>query len=241
MVLIFSFIFLLSGCGDHSGVLVFETNGENYVRQGFKDKTGWFIQFDHLFVNISQPTAYFGHALKAQLAGDYLVDLTKASAAKPNIEVGRLSTRPGNYQSLKFTIKRIVSGKYAGYSVIMIGHATRAGERVPFKILLDAQIEFDGPDGYVGDRVKGIVKKDQIERVEMTFHFDHIFGDQSASLKNHVNTGAVGFDFFHQFKKAGEVDVRQQDLVGSKGYEDLLRSLDYLGHLGEGHCLAKNL
>ncbi|WP_019504634.1 hypothetical protein [Pleurocapsa sp. PCC 7319] len=40
------------------GTLTLVANGEDFVRQGFVSKDGWQINFDHLYVNISEATAY---------------------------------------------------------------------------------------------------------------------------------------------------------------------------------------
>jgi len=70
----------------------------------------------------------------------------------------------------------------------------------------------------------------------MTFHFDHVFGDNEADAEDHINTGSVGFDFFYAFAEDGVVDVHQADLQGAEGYSTLVQALWTLGHLGEGHC-----
>jgi hypothetical protein len=95
---------------------------------------------------------------------------------------------------------------------------------------------FDGPEGYVGEELKGLLQPGSTTEVEMTFHFDHIFGDIEADKDDHINTRSVGFDFFYPFAQDGVVDVRQEDLQDAEGYRTLVEALWTLGHLGEGHC-----
>jgi hypothetical protein len=61
-----------------------------------------------------------------------------------------------------------------------------------------------------------------------------------ASKDDHVNTGSVGFDFFHRFIEGDTVDVSQSEMKNSEGYSTLVEALWTLGHLGEGHCAVSN-
>ena len=40
------------------GTLVFEANGEDFAQDGFTSKDKWEISFDHVYVSISNPTAF---------------------------------------------------------------------------------------------------------------------------------------------------------------------------------------
>jgi len=220
-----------------TGKIVFYANGEDFVREGFLEKKGWKITFDHLYVNIANPVAYNSKGLKAELEGTYLVDLAEGDSKAKPIVVGTLDgLKEGNYQSLKFGLKRAEKGDYKGYSIVMIGKAEKGNDVRDFTIKLDEEIVFDGKEGYVGDEVKGMLLKGKETSVEMTFHFDHVFGDRSAPANDHVNSGSVGFDYFNAFAKNGKIDVAQKDLVKTKGYKILLGAIATLGHLGEGHC-----
>ncbi len=229
---------LLATCSSSRGTLVFTANGEDFVRQGFVDKQGWSISFDHVFVNLSQITAYNKPQLKASLPGTHWIDLAEGGADAPPRTVGKAKTAPGNYQSLKFRLSRAAGGDYPGSTIVMIGTAKRDGKTVPFTIKLDEEITFDGKEGYVGDERKGVVNQGASASVEMTFHFDHIFGDNDAPADDHINTGSVGFDFFNRRQKDGRVTVSQKELRGAPGYQTLVKAIWTLGHLGEGHCEA---
>ncbi|MGB3613727.1 MAG: hypothetical protein WBA10_08035, partial [Elainellaceae cyanobacterium] len=41
-----------------AGTLEFRANGEDFVRQGFVSKDGWQMDFDHLYVTLSELKAY---------------------------------------------------------------------------------------------------------------------------------------------------------------------------------------
>ena len=241
-------VLCLFGCGkkeqaaslSRAGTMLFVANGEDFVRKGFVDKQGWKIAFDNLYVTIVDPVAY-GKPGEAVLKGSFWVDLAKGDKDADPISVGKTeNVKAGNYQSLKFKIRKATSGEYKGYSIVMIGTAEKEGTKVPFVIKLDEEMDYDGKEGYVGDEIKGMVPAGGTAEVEMTFHFDHIFGDNEAPADDHINTGSVGFDFFNQFVKNGKVAIAQSDMTKSKGYDVLLKAIWTLGHLGEGHCECIN-
>ena len=222
------------------GSIAFTANGEDFVRQGFVDKQGWSISFDHLYISIVDPMAYTPDGTEqVVLSGSHWVDLATGNEDAQPILLGTVDgAKAANYQSLRFALKRVASGPYAGSTIVMIGKAEREGTRVPFTIGFDEEMEFDGREGYVGDEIKGLLSAGGETDVEMTFHFDHVFGDIEAAAGDHINTGSVGFDFFHRFAEDGTVDVSQQQLRGAEGYHTLVEALWTLGHLGEGHCEA---
>jgi len=221
-----------------AGSIVFTANGEDFVRRGFVDKQGWSILFDKLFVNIVDPTAYVPDGdEQVLLEGAHWVDLAEGDAEAEPVVLGTLGeVPPANYQSLRFALMRTAAGRYPGSSIVMIGSAEREGVKVPFTIRLDEEMVFDGREGYVGEELKGLLQPGSTTEVEMTFHFDHVFGDKQADAEDHINSGSVGFDFFYAFAEQGVVDVCQADLRGAAGYRTLVHALWTLGHLGEGHC-----
>jgi hypothetical protein len=220
------------------GSLVFTANGEDFVRHGFVDKTGWAISFESLYINIAMPTAYIpGDERQVVLEGEHWVDLAAGGKEAQPIVLGWVEgVSPANYQALRFALKRVSDGPYTGASIVMIGSAEREGRRVPFTIRLDEEMLFDGRDGYVGEELKGLLQPGSSTQVEMTFHFDHLFGDMRAEKDDHINQASVGFEFFYAFAKGGVVDVSQAQLKGAEGYRTLVQALWTLGHLGEGHC-----
>jgi hypothetical protein len=218
--------------------MVFTANGEDFVRQGFVGKQGWSIAFDHLYVNIVEPVAYVPNGdREVVLDGAHWVDLAEGGPDAEPIAIGTVQDVPAaNYQSLRFALERAARGPYAGSSIVMIGSAQRDGVTVPFNIRLDEEMVFDGREGYVGEELKGLLQPGSTTEVEMTFHFDHVFGDREAGEADHINTGSVGFDFFYAFAVDGAVDIDQSEMTEAEGYRKLVHSLWSLGHLGEGHC-----
>lgn len=226
---------------EDQGTLVFTANGEDFVRHGFLDKQGWRISFDKLFVNLVDPTAY-GKPGEVILKGSFWVDLAEGDEHASPIVIGKIdNTNAGNYQSLKFKIERAASGEYKGHSIVMVGNAEKNGRKVPFIIRLDEEMDCDGKEGYVGDEVKGLLQAGAATDVEMTFHFDHVFGDREAPVNDHINTESVGFDFFNQFARDGSVEITQAEMAQAEGYDMLVKSIRTLGHLGEGHCDCTSL
>ncbi len=225
-----------------NGTIIFTANGEDFVREGFTSKDGWAISFDKVYVNIVNPTAYNKDGLKSILQGTYFVDLAAGDAKAEPVVVGQTEkVIHGNYQSLKFGIKKAVSGEYKDSSIVMTGTAKKAGKSVNFTIKLDEEMDFDGKEGFVGDEVKGVLAENGKTSVEMTFHFDHIFGDKEAAADDHINTGSVGFDFFNTHSKDGKQEVTQEMLKKSADYGKLIKAIATLGHLGEGHCEVSNM
>lgn len=240
--LVLSFLSCEKKKPEDTSTLIFKANGEDFVRQGFIDKQGWYISFKNLFVNVVDSTAYVpGADDSVSLPGSYWVDLAAGEKNADPITVGKIDDVPSdNYQSLRFSLRQNASGEFAGYSVVMIGQAERRGEIVDFIIKLEEELDFDGKEGYVGEEIKGFLKPGDTTDVEMTFHFDHIFGDIEADQDDHINTGSVGFDFFRQFARNGRVNVSQSEFVDADGYSTLVKAIWTLGHLGEGHCEVAN-
>jgi len=237
-----AFLTSCSKAPEGNGTIIFTANGEDFVREGFTSKDGWKISFDKLYVNIVDPTAYNSDGLKSTLKGAFLVDLAEGDAKAEPIAVGKTEkVLQGNYQSLKFGIKRASSGEFKGYSIIMIGTAKKAGKTVNFTIKSDEEMDFDGKEGFVGDEVKGVLAEKGKTTVEMTFHFDHIFGDIEAPANDHINTGSVGFDCFNAYAKDGKIDLSQEQYKQSPSYATFIKALATLGHLGEGHCAVSNM
>ncbi len=235
------------GKGDKSyGTMVFKANGEDFVRKGFTEKHGWHIEFDSLLVNISDPTAYIpdSQGMSITLQGNHKVDLAQGDEEAEPVTVGSMdSVPPGNWQGLKFGLRRMESGPYKGYSIVMRGTASMEGDTLPFVIRINEEMDFNGKEGYVGDEVKGVLKGNDTSDVEMTFHFDHIFGDESAPEDDHINTGSVGFEYFLKYKQGDTLDIIQEKLAEDpdEDYKRFIKGLTTLGHLGEGHCEVSNV
>lgn len=267
MTLVLSMV-LLSGCGTSdpasqntatetgkSGVVQFKANGEDFVRQGFTSKDGWNISFEHVYINLANITGYQSEPAyeaeqgdnlqakeKAVLTGTYTVDLAEGDGNAEPILVGELKdAAAGQYNAISWDMIKAEEGPAQGYSLVIIGQAEKDGKKLDFNICNDKQYKFIGGE-YVGDGRKGILSANGTTVLEMTFHFDHIFGDGGSLLTDELNVGALGFEPFAALAKDGVINVvsLQNDLKADD-YNKLLEILPTLGHVGEGHCYHQDL
>jgi len=84
-----------------------------------------------------------------------------------------------------------------------------------------------------------MLQKDGTADMEMTFHFDHIFGDAETPMDDGLNVSALGFEPFASVAEGGALDVDMAGLqakLSAGDYQMLVDILPTLGHVGEGHC-----
>ena len=224
-----------AGGGGTVGTLQFHANGEDFVRQGFVSKDGWSINFDHVYITLADVTAYQTEPpydphsgadvkanVKVSLPKTYTVDLAKGGEDAPPILVGEVTNAAvGHYNAISWKMVKASSAPANGYSLVMIGTAEKAGQSVDFTINVEEECEYSCGE-FVGDERKGIVQQGGVADIEMTFHFDHIFGDAETPLDDGLNLGALGFEPFADTAEGGKVDLDMAEL--------------HLGHVGEGHC-----
>jgi hypothetical protein len=245
---------LLAGCGgQETGTLQFQANGEDFVRQGFVSKDGWAISFDHVFVNLTDISGYqtdppydphTGGEVDAQVTADldgtHTVDLAEGGADAPPILVGQVAGVPaGHYNANAWKMVKATEGPASGYSLVLVGKAEKNGQTVDF--VIDVENEYVYTCGeYVGDERKGILARDGTADLEMTFHFDHIFGDAETAMDDELNLSAPGFEPFARVvggSGALEIDMSGlQESLSPADYQMLVDILPTLGHVGEGHC-----
>ncbi len=245
---------VLAGCGGAAerGTLQFVANGEDFVRQGFVSKDGWAITFDHVYVALADVTAYqsdpaydphSGGDVQAQatvgLDGEHTVDLAEGGEDAPPIPVGEVSDAPaGHYNAVHWAMPLASSGPASGYALVVVGTAEKDGQTVDFTVKIDEEYAYTCGE-YVGDERKGILQPDDTAEMEMTFHFDHIFGDAETPMDDDLNLGAPGFEPFAGAAEGGALDVSLTDLqatLSAEDYQMLVDILPTLGHVGEGHC-----
>jgi hypothetical protein len=173
------------------------------------------------------------------LEGEYLVDLAEGGEDAPPLLVGQVDTAPvGHYNAISWEMVQAAEGPAEGYTLVLIGKAEKEGQGVPFTIRIDKEYEYTCGD-YVGDERKGFLEADGMTGLEMTFHFDHIFGDAEAPMDDDLNQLAVGFDPFAALAQGGTLDVNMAQLeaqLSAQAYQMLEEILPTLGHVGEGHC-----
>jgi hypothetical protein len=245
---------LLAGCGaQETGTLQFQANGEDFVRQGFVSKDGWAITFDHVFVNLTDVAGYqtdppydphSGGEVEAEvtaaLEGTHTVDLAEGGEDAPPILVGQVADMPaGHYNANAWKMVNATEGPASGYSLVLVGTAEKDGQAVDFIIEVEHEYVYTCGE-YVGDERKGILDGDGTADLEMTFHFDHIFGDAETPMDDDLNLSAPGFEPFAGV--VGGAGALRTDMSGLQGslspadYQMLVDILPTLGHAGEGHC-----
>lgn len=248
----FSFILILLvlSClsfGFAQGQLGFEANGEDFVRQGFVSKDGWQIDFEHAFVNLSNIRAYQtnppfeakGELTNASqmigLSGTYFVDLAEGDADASPILVASVDAPEGFYNALSWQMKPDMQNP----SLRLEGSASKDGETVDFIIVSSQAFHYDCGT-FIGEQRKGIVTSTAEAVTEMTFHFDHIFGDIDLDPADSLNQGALGFEPFAALAQEGMLDLQNEQLALQLSEEDYAKLsteiFPNLGHVGEGHC-----
>ncbi len=244
-----------------SGTLEFYANGEEFIRDGFVTMDGWQVAFDHFYVNyvgltgiqvaeaqaeLSFPAKHAGHPhndipeSSAHMAatGAFWMDL---AAGDDRALITSVADAPaGNYNYANFEVIHTTEGDYAGHSIVMIGSASKDTQTLPFTIRLDEQMVFSACHQEVDDEYAGVVSDGGTGTVEITFHSDHIFGDESTlGEEGSVNDGALGFGPIAALAEGGVVDIDQTQLANGLSGDDYLTFIDALrttGHSGEGHC-----
>lgn len=238
-----------------TGTLVFTANGEDFAREGFTSKDGWNISFQHVFVTLADVTAYqtdppyeteegwdIDSEDEAGLDGVHTVDLT-GPEADPAVVGEVTDATAGHYNAISWGMVKAESGEATGYSIFLNGTAQKEGQTVNFTIKIDGEYAYQGGE-YVGDERKGVLEDGGTAEVEMTFHLDHLFGDAETPADDQLNVDALGFDPIAALATDGVADVDLAVLKSSLSPEDLSKLeaiLVHLGHVGEGHCLAKPL
>lgn len=236
-----------------TGTLLVTANGEDFVRQGFTSKDGWAITFDHVYLTLTDITAYqtdppydseSGEAVAAMATvdagGPFTVDLADGDEDAEPIRVAELADTPaGHYNALAWRVVPAEEGDAADYALVIMGNAARDDETVTFTVRIPNEFTYTCGE-YVGDERLGFVTADAEGRVEMTFHFDHIFGDGEMPADDGINTGALGFDPLAALAADGALDVTLADLESALATDDYAMLvndiLPTLGHVGEGHC-----
>lgn len=235
-----------------TGKLQIRANGEDFVRQGFRSKDSWNINFDHLYVTLTDVTAYQSNppynpdtggkiqaTQKVILNEARTVDLAAGDENANPILVHEFTDAPaGRYNALSWRMVNATTQPAKGYTLVMKGTATKDNQTINFAIAIDREYTYTCGE-FVGENRKGILSPGGTADLEATFHFDHIFGDGDAPPDDDINTGSLGFAPLAALASNGKLDVDSQDLqqrLSTRDYQTLAKTLDSLGHVGEGHC-----
>ena len=235
-----------------TGDLVFAANGEDFVRAGFISSDGWHITFRHVYVTITDVAAYQTNPpydphtgeeiigdVQVGLPGVFTIDLAEGDENAEPVIVGALEDVPaGHYNALSWSMVPAVEGPSQGYSIFIDAQAAKAEES--FNVLLGFENGYRYTAGeFVGDTRKGFVTPEAAGDLEMTFHFDHIFGDIEQPADCDLNMMAIGFNPFAELMQEGTVSEDLASLsenLSEETFTKLQEALPTLGHTGEGHC-----
>jgi len=236
--------------------LILTANGEAFVREGFTTKDGWEVEFERVFVTLSDVVAHqtepaFDPDKDSELKATESVTLLPAERTTnlaadsdgPAIEViAAPDAPPGTYNAVSWEVVPAQSGLAADTAISMVGEATKDGETRYFTISFDKPLAYQCGE-FVGDERKGILEEgeEKSAEVELTLHFDHIFGDAGAPPDDEINTGAVGFEPFVAAFSDGDALIAEgmetmQAELSEEDYQTLVKAIEGLGHVGEGHC-----
>ncbi|HHP7230661.1 MAG TPA: DUF4382 domain-containing protein [Xenococcaceae cyanobacterium] len=240
---------------ESQGNLSLVANGEDFVREGFVTKDGWQINFERVAVNVGEVTAYqvesgFDPETEAAINSEIAVplvkepqtiDLAMGEATAAPILIQESSAPEGFYNALSWEMLPGIDASLSGeHTILLAGIATKGNRQIDFLIGLNQPTQYICGE-FVGDTRKGIVQPNDNAEVEMTFHFDHIFGDGTAEADNELNQKALGFQPLASLATSDELQLSWQDLQANLAPEDYQKLTDAvvgLGHVGEGHCAS---
>lgn len=246
-------LLLLGACQSTTptGELEIRANGEDFVRQGFVSKDGWEISFDHLYVHVTDIAAYQtdppyeassgavpdGTAIEFEEI--FVLDLAEGDANAETILIAEVDTAPvGQFNAVSWQMSPATEGVISGQTIQMVGTALKNGAQIEFVINVDESYGYACGE-FIGDERKGFVTEGSTGDVELTFHFDHIFGDFETDPDEAINVSAVGFDPFAALSNDGVLNIGYSELqnqLSAEDFEKLVNNLQTLGHVGEGHC-----
>jgi hypothetical protein len=234
-----------------SGVLSIRANGEDFVRTGFMSKDGWRIKFKHVYVTLSEVTAYQTDPAydpekskelvaneKVNLPPTPTIDLALGDETAEPILVAETKAPAGQYNALSWKVVKPIDGPAQGYPLVLKGTATKDGQTIPFTLKFDQELAYVCGE-FVGKERKGLLKAGDRADLEVTLHFDHLLGNAESPLTDDLNKGALGFAPLAALAKNGKLDVDQAALkqgLSAANYKQLIGLLPSLGHTGEGHC-----
>ncbi len=239
------------------GTLELVANGEDFVRQGFVSKDGWSINFEHLYVNISEAIAYSTESSFEPQTGDtkesieYQNSINFDPLQVPDLAAGEVNAAPiviastnvpqGFYNALAWKLSTAgADSPFPGSTIKLIGQATKDQKTINFDLGFNQPTEYVCGE-YVGEERQGIVTASRPGKMEATFHFDHIFGDGDTPPEDALNQDALGFRPLANLANNGIVKLDEADLasqLSEADYRQLTNAVTGLGHVGEGHCVT---
>ena len=237
------------------GTVFLVANGEDFVRQGFLAKDGWQIEFDRLEVSVSDAIAYqidsdpqanLETNLQSQpqvtiLEQTKTIDLAAGDKNAAPIAINTKEVPTGFYNALSWKMEPKKDGLLPDQTIVLQGKAVKGERNVNFLLGFRLPVTYHCGE-FVGDQRKGLVKAGEDAELEMTFHFDHIFGDGELSSDDNLNQTALGFQPLADVAEENNLELDWQGLQANLSPDDfqlLKKAITGLGHVGEGHCSVK--
>jgi hypothetical protein len=248
--LLFILTLVVAACARDTGTLVINANGEDFARMPFTSKDGWTIDFEHIYTTFADVTAYQTTPPYEPTTGTMpegvhvstmeMITSDLAVGSEPQ-QIATLQAVPtGHFNALSWQMVNATEGRADGNTLLMVGSAVKDGESIDFAIGIDDLYGYACGE-YVGDARKGFVTVDNSAEMEITLHFDHLFGDGNAAPDESLNLSALGFAPLAALAENGQLDVTSSDLRGrlpATDYQLFEQALISLGHVGEGHCTS---
>ena len=241
---------------DGQGTLIVVANGEDFVRQGFVTKDDWQIDFERVAVNVGNITAYQTESAfnpdenteinateKVTILDEVTtIDLAEGTENAEPIAVAEINVPTGFYNALGWSMIPLDDSGLSNQTIVLQGQAVKDGETVDFTLGFAVPVQYLCGE-FIGDERKGFVKQNEVAEVEMTFHFDHIFGDSETPSDDPLNQDALGFQPLADLAQTGILEADWQTLqqqLAPKNAQLLSNAIAGLGHVGEGHCKVEN-
>lgn len=242
---------------EETGALEIRANGEDLVRQGWVSKDGWGLQLDQVWVTLGQIQAHQtdppfgaepGETLQPQvtvdLPGVHRVDLAAGDETATPIAVGTIDPVPvGQFNALSWGLVNppppLNPSEMPGEgSLVLVGKASKGEQTIAFKLVWREEMQFVCGE-YVGDDRKGFVTPGGTGDLEITLHWDHLFGQGDLPPEDDLNQGALGFEPLAAIAQGNTLEITSSQLQQQLSPENQAKFqalLPNLGHVGEGHC-----
>lgn len=237
------------------GTLSVRANGEERASDGFTTKDGWALDFNHIYVSLADINAYQTNppfdpmtddglpkaTVAIAIPGPKVVDIATGKNGE-TVLVGESPAIAGHFNALSWQMPGASDGPVKGYSMLMEGTATKDGKTLPFTVGIQEELAFVCGD-FIGDERKGILTAGGTADLEATFHLDHFFGEGTAPSDDGINTISLGFAPLAALAQNNAVHVSSKDLkekLSEADYQNFLKVVPSLGHVGEGHCREVN-
>lgn len=216
-----------------TGQLAIAANGEDFVREGFTSKDGWAIAFDLVKVSLGEVVP-----LQDDIPGEAIapqaIDLAAGDDTAEPIPLGTVTVPSGHYNGIQWSFAPSEDQP----SLTLVGTATKDDRRLTFNLTFAPDTAYTCGE-YIGDVRKGFVEPDAPGDLEITLHFDHIFGDAGVPSSEEINTEGFGFDRFAALADGDSVVVTPATMSEQLSPEEVTQLealIAGLGHVGEGHC-----